>query len=100
MKTIKQLERLRKIHQFIKAANTGSPKEFAHRIGISQSQLYNILEDLKVKGFPIVYSKYLKSYVYNDDCELEIIYSVQLITSKEKIKIIGGFNKNASLQCG
>ena len=48
------------------------------------------LEDLKIKGFPISYSKSLKRYVYNNDCELEIIYSVKLITSQEKIKISGG----------
>jgi len=36
----------------------------------------------------------LKSYVYNDNCELEIVYSVQLLTSQEKIKIVGGILKN------
>ena len=100
MNTIKQLERLRKIHEFIKIANTGTPKEFAIKLQLSESQLYNILEDLKIKGFPICYSKRLKSYVYNDDCELEIIYSVKLITSKGKIKISGGYlKKSYTLQC-
>lgn len=61
---------------------------------LSESQLYNILEDLKIKGFPIEYSRSLKSYAYNDDCELEIIYSVQLLTPKEKIRIAGGIIKN------
>ena len=93
MNTIKQLERLRKIHEFIKVAHTGTPKEFANRLQLSESQLYNILEDLKIKGFPISYSKSLKSYVYDDDCELEIIYSVKLITSEERIKISGGYLK-------
>ncbi len=94
MTTTKQLDRLKKIHQYIKVANTGSPKEFANRLSLSESQLYNILEDLKIKGFPISYSRNLKSYVYNDDCELEIVYSVQLLTSQEKIKISGGILKN------
>lgn len=87
MTTIKQLNRLKKIHQHIKIANTGCPKEFASSLNISESQLYNVLDDLKIKGFPIVYSRSLKSYLYNDDCELEVIYSVQLLTSKEKINI-------------
>jgi hypothetical protein len=94
MTTIKQLERLQKIHQYIKVANTGPPKEFANRLGLGESQLYNILDDLKIKGFPISYSRNLKSYVYYDDCILEINYSVQLLTSHEKIKIAGGFIKN------
>lgn len=94
MKTLKQLERLRKIHQYIKVANTGTPKEFSKRLNLSESQLYNILEDLKIKGFPIAYSRSLKSYLYENDCELEIVYSIQLLTSQEKIKIAGGTIKN------
>ncbi|WP_343328492.1 HTH domain-containing protein [Polaribacter staleyi] len=94
MKTIKQLERLRKIHQYVKVGNTGTPNEFANKLNISESQLYNVLENLKIKGFPITYSRKLKSYVYLEDCELEINYSVELLTSKEKIKIAGGCIKN------
>ena len=94
MKTIQQLERLLKIHQYIEVSNTGSPNEFANKLGISESQLYNVLDDLKIKGFPISYSRKLKSYVYNENCELEVNYSVQLLTSKEKIKIAGGCIKN------
>jgi len=39
MKTIQYLERLRKIHQYIKVCNTGYPNEFANKLGISESQL-------------------------------------------------------------
>ena len=94
MKTIQQLERLRKIHQYIKICKTGSPNEFANKLGLSESQLYNVLDDLKINGFPISYSRKLKSYIYNEDCELEINYSVELLTSKEKLKIVGGFVRN------
>ena len=94
MKTVKNLERLKKIHQLIKSENTGTPKEFACKLNLSESQLYNVLEDLKIIGFPILYSRSLKTYSYNDTCELEIIYSVQLLTSSEKIKIVGGSFKN------
>lgn len=94
MKTIQQLERLRKIHQYIKVSNTGSPNEFANKLGISESQLYNVLDDLKIKGFPISYSRKMKSYIYEENCELEVNYSVQLLTPKEKIKIAGGCIKN------
>ncbi|PHS54112.1 MAG: DNA-binding protein [Lutibacter sp.] len=94
MKTQKQLNRLQKIHQYIKVANTGSPNEFANKLNLSESQLYNILDDLKIKGFPISYSRKLNSYIYNEDCELEIIYSVKLLTRNEKIKIAGCTIKN------
>lgn len=102
MKMLKQLERLRKIHQYIKFVSTGTPKEFANKLGISESQLYNVLEDLKIKGFPIIYSRGLKSYLYKNSCELEIKYSVDLLTEHEKIKIEGGnikgFTRDFSLK--
>lgn len=88
MKTIKQLNRLEKMHQYIKSGTTGTPKEFAKKLNISESQLYNILDDLKIKGFPIVYSRKLKTYVYKGYCELIIIYSVELITEDYKINIL------------
>ncbi len=36
MKTLKQLERLRKAHQLIQQATTGTPAEFANRLHISE----------------------------------------------------------------
>jgi predicted DNA-binding transcriptional regulator YafY len=89
MKTLTQLKRLQKIHQLIKTSHTGTPKEFANIIGVSRSQLFNILDDLKLKGFPISYSRSLKSYIYHCDCELEIEYSVRLLTEHKEIKIDG-----------
>jgi predicted transcriptional regulator len=87
MKTILVLERLEKIHNLIKVGKTGTPKEFAKKIKISQSQLYYVLDDLKIKGFPIKYSRKLKSYVYKPDCQLEIDYSIRLIVNGKTIKI-------------
>lgn len=94
MKTIKQLERLKHIHQYIKNGNTGTPSEFACKLNISESQLYNILEHLKISGLPIIYSRRTKTYMYSENCDLEVTYSIQLITEKEKIDITGGFVKN------
>lgn len=95
MNTINQIERLRKIHKHIKICNTGTPLEFANKLDISESQLYNILNDLRAVGFPISYSRKLKSYKYNEECELELIFSIQLLTAKEKINIAGGTLKNS-----
>ena len=90
MKTLKQLERLKKIHQLIKTGKTGTPKEFSKKLKISESQWYYVLEDLKTRGFPIHYSRTLKSYEYYEYCELEFNFSVQLLTENDKINIAGG----------
>lgn len=95
MKTNKELERLHKIHQLIKTSKTGTPKEFAKKLNLSESQLYNILNRLKVQRFPITYSKNQKTYLYTEYCELKIHYSVELLTENEKVKISGG-SKNSS----
>ncbi len=88
MKTTKQITRLKKIHKCIKSNCTGTPKEFAKKLNISESQLYNILEDLKIRGFPIIYSRNLKTYRYKADCELIINYTIQLITNDNIIQIV------------
>ena len=94
MKTIKQLERLKKMHHLIQAGNTGTPKEFASKLNICESQLYNILDDLKDKGFPIQYNKRIKSYEYTEFCQLEVQFSVKLLTQFDKINIAGGLLPN------
>ncbi|MDP2061131.1 MAG: helix-turn-helix domain-containing protein [Flavobacteriaceae bacterium] len=93
MNSIRQIERLRKIHELIKMGKTGCPSQFARKLGVSESQLYNILERLKTFGFPIGYSRKLQSYFYEDDCDLEVHFSVKLLTSGENIKILGGQKK-------
>ena len=88
MKTLVQLKRLERMHKLIKQSNTGTPKDFAYNLCISRSHLFNILDDLKLRGFPIIYSRSLESYLYNNDCELEIEFSVKLFTNEKEIKIV------------
>ena len=80
MKILTELERLQKIHQLIKGAKTGTPKEFAKRLSISESHLYYVLDNLKVKDFPIVYSRKLKSYQYSSYCHLKVELSITIYT--------------------
>ncbi len=94
MKNIKQVERLRKTHKLIKAGNTGTPTELAQKLNICVSQLYNFIEDLKILGFPIAYSRKTKTYYYQEDCTLNVVFKVQLLTLSETIQIIGGIKNN------
>lgn len=58
------LERLLTIDRLIKIKSTGSPKQLAERLGISESRLYEYLSFMKESGAPIVYSKERGSYYY------------------------------------
>jgi len=50
---------------FIRLSATGSPDEFAQKMGVARSTLLLYLQELKLKGVPIQYSHSKKSYYYN-----------------------------------
>ena len=97
MKAIEQLERLKKMNRLIKAEHTGNPDEFSRRLGISRRQLYSDIEYLKDMGVEINYSKGRKTFYFCNGNQLEISYSLRII-SKDIIKEINGgfFPKNIS----
>ena len=64
MKLQETIERYRKIDMLIKREKTGSPEEFASKLGISRSQLYNYLEELRDQGAGIIYDRAKGSYLY------------------------------------
>lgn len=68
------LERFRRMHRLIKFRRTGSPEEFASRLGVSSSLLYRLLNDLKSMGGPIVYCPTNRSYVYGENVDLHLGY--------------------------
>ncbi|MDR0295738.1 MAG: hypothetical protein LBH91_06095 [Prevotellaceae bacterium] len=73
MKVFEQIQQLQQIHQLIiVSGKTGTPSEFARKLGISPSRLFNILDELKSRGAPIVYSRSVKKYFYNKDFQLDI----------------------------
>ncbi len=72
MQAIKQLNRLKKLDTLIQQGKTGAPEEFADRLGLSRSQLYNILEELKDLGAPIEYNRSARSFLLSGglpDCD-------------------------------
>jgi len=69
---------------------TGTPVELCKKLRVSESQWYNILDDLKSMGFPIVYCKRSKTYFYREFCDLDVNYSVKILTEQDKIIISGG----------
>lgn len=90
MKTLKQLERLRKAHRLIKQGNTGSPSEFSKRLHISERELYRILEYLREIDAQISFSRTSCSYYYSDDFDLLVNISVQALVNEELITIYAG----------
>ncbi len=90
MKMIYQLQRVQKINRMIKSANTGSPKEFADELGISESHFHRYIEELQEMGIPILYSRSRKTYYYENNTELLLSYSLKIISEQGAKEIIGG----------
>ncbi|MDR0830907.1 MAG: hypothetical protein LBN95_12490 [Prevotellaceae bacterium] len=66
------IDRLCEMHKFISNENTGSPTEFAKKFKINRRQLYYILDELKINGAVIKYSRKVRSFYYENDFNIEL----------------------------
>lgn len=66
------VNRLCRIHNLIQQENTGTPDEFAERICISRSQLYNCLGELRDYGALIKYSRKQRTFFYINNFKITI----------------------------
>lgn len=90
MNFINHIERLNKIHNLIKAEKTLTPKEFASKLQLSRSQLYNIIEIFKELDARITYCKKKESFYYVKPFDLKINLDFEVINNGEVRKIYGG----------
>lgn len=90
MKNLKNLERLQQLHQRIVQENTGTPKELANFMNISERSLYKLIEQLKDLTAPICYNRISNTYFYNGDFELQVSISVTALSNDEVIQVFGG----------
>ncbi len=93
MKFFEQLERLEQMHQLIKMRATGAPKEFAQKMGVSESTLYELLNIARELGACIEFSRSRRSYIYRNPMSLQIGFS-----SLESVQIKGGIRKKLLLR--
>jgi len=90
MKTLKQIERLRKVNKLIKQQNTGNPAEFASRLHVSERELYRLIEYLKEMDATISFSRHSNTYFYKEDFDLLVNISVKVIVEEEIKTIYAG----------
>ncbi len=70
MKLIEQLQLLERLDQLFRLKATGTPAQLAARIGLSERQLYRLIQELKEIGFPIEYCKQRRCYYYTMKIQL------------------------------
>jgi predicted DNA-binding transcriptional regulator YafY len=72
MSLIKYLNRLRRMDSLITKMSTGTPVEFAEKIGIKRSTLFQYLQEMRELGVDIKYSNFRQSYYYADGRRIKI----------------------------
>jgi len=90
MTLLEKLKMIERIDALIRRKATGTPKQLASRLDISERCLFKTLKLMKEMGGPIYYCISRESYSY----EFEVDFSIGFKSSNTMIKrIIGGIDK-------
>ncbi|MGA1978635.1 MAG: HTH domain-containing protein [Bacteroidales bacterium] len=90
MKVFEYLDRIRRMHKLVERRSTGTPQEFAQQLGVSRTSLYELLDELKSRGAPIVYSKSVKTFYYKEPFEISITCDLKPMSCQEEKQCTGG----------
>ena len=72
MSLFKYIARLQRMDSLIAMKATGSPEEFAYKMNLSRSTLFETLQEMKGMGVDIRYSNTRESYYYGDERRIVI----------------------------
>ena len=89
MSLFKYIQRVRRIDMLIHLKATGTPDEFAKKLGIRRSTLFQSLQELKEMGVDIRYSNIRGTYYYADERRIEIRIEKTQPENKETNEHIG-----------
>lgn len=90
MKSIKNIEKLKRMHNLICQECTGSPSELADRLTISDRTVYYLLEQLRDYEAQIGYDRSRKTYFYKEDFVLEVNFSICIGSQDQVMEILDG----------
>ena len=83
------LNRIRRLDDLIRRKSTGSPKELANKLDISERWLYVLLDELKNElGCPIQYDRRRRSYIYGEKGKICIGFTREM--NHQELKNING----------
>ncbi|WP_152541712.1 hypothetical protein [Saccharicrinis fermentans] len=74
----------------ITAQKTGNGEQFAKRIKISRSKLYELLEDFSLMGVQINYSKKYNTFYYANNLKIKVNTPIEIVPIEECQTINGG----------
>ena len=80
MDVLKYVEKIRRIDQLIRMKATGTPKELAKKMDVSESTLYEYLKLMKDINAPIIFDNILKTYIYSEKVNFRFSFEHQEIS--------------------
>ncbi len=87
-----QINQIEQLDQLIRMQATGSPKQLAGRLGVSEASLFRLLDVMKKLKAPIKYDIYLQSYIYEYQVHFEFGFYAREIPSQKAMQINGGYS--------
>lgn len=90
MKIFEIIERFELMYKLLKEKRTGSANEFASKVGLSRSQLFNYLDYLKSYELEIKYDEFVNSYIIENGKNLKIQQPIRVLKDSEKANIDAG----------
>ena len=90
MKVFEYLDRISMMHKLVSRQKTGTPEEFAHRLGVSRTSLYELIDELRSRGAPIAYSKSSKTFFYSQPYDIAVTCTLRPLTYNEAKETTGG----------
>ena len=92
MKMFEYIDRISIINKLISERRTGTPDEFAGRLGVGRSSLYEMIDELRSRGAPIEYSRREHTFYYREPFDIRIMCSFRNLTMAEMENFSGGLN--------
>lgn len=90
MNILEQIRLVEQLDQLIRMKATGTPKDIAARLEMSERNFYRLIDGMKTMGFPISYCKLRQTYFYEKTVKFS--FEIYAIDEQEKGKIKGGKN--------
>lgn len=97
MKVFQYLERISMMHKLVSRQHTGTPEECARQLGVSRTSLYELIDELRSRGAPIVYSKSARTFLYKEPFGIEVTCSMRPLTLDEKKENTGGIKFSSKI---
>jgi predicted DNA-binding transcriptional regulator YafY len=76
MNLIERITQIERLDCLIRRKATGSPRNLSTRMGVSERQVYNIINDMKDMGAPIFYCPLNQSYCYDREVKFKFGFLV------------------------